>query len=166
MDKKENVLISACLLGLGCRYDGQEKSYCGIRELMEECHLVPVCPEQLGGLETPRKPAERIGDKVMNCGGKDVTEAYMRGGKETLKAAQLYGCRYALLKEKSPSCGCGKIYDGTFSGVLTDGDGVAAGILKENGIKIFGETETDLLEEELKKEEGRERKEDKRRDTL
>ena len=137
---KTRVVFSQCMLGVRCRYDGK----CSVKEAVrdEACARgwIPVCPEILGGLTTPRPPAERIGDRVMNCEGGDVTENYRRGAEEALKIAQLYGCKYALLKERSPSCGCGEIYDGTFSGTKIAGDGVTAALFKENGIQVFGES--------------------------
>ena len=136
-----NILISGCLLGLKCRYDGKEKKLPEIEELIELYNLIPVCPEQLGGLPTPRIPAERVKDRVITQARADVTEEYQLGAKETLKIAKLYNCKKAILKEKSPSCGCGKIYDGTFSRNLTDGNGVTANLLIDNGIEIFGESE-------------------------
>ncbi len=135
-----DILVSACLLGVSCRYSGGGELRPEIKELMKEHHLIPVCPEQLGGLATPRCPAERQGSRVMTKEGTDVTEAYRRGAEETLKLARLFNCRAAILKERSPSCGCGKIYDGSFRGVLTDGDGVTAQLLKENGVLVAGES--------------------------
>ena len=110
-----NILISGCLLGLKCRYDAKEKKLPEIEKLIEIYNLIPVCPEQLGGLPTPRIPAERVNNKVVNQAGVDVTKEYQLGAEEALKIAKLYNCEKAILKEKSPSCGCGKIYDGTFS---------------------------------------------------
>ncbi|WP_294707977.1 DUF523 domain-containing protein [uncultured Fusobacterium sp.] len=136
-----NILISGCLLGLKCRYDGKEKKLPEIEKLIKLYNLIPVCPEQLGGLPTPRIPAERVKDRVITQVGADVTEEYQLGAKEALKIAKLYNCKKAILKEKSPSCGCGKIYDGTFSRNLTDGNGVTANLLIDNGIEIFGESE-------------------------
>ena len=131
------ILVSACLLGCACRYDGQSKPNPLAQELAKRGLAVPVCPEQLGGLPTPRKPSERRGDRVVMNDGRDVTAEYRRGAEETLRLGRLYGCTAAVLKEKSPSCGCGRIYDGTFTGTLTDGDGVTAALLKENGIKVM-----------------------------
>lgn len=141
----ENLLISACLLGVQCRYDGGSKPVMPTVALMEQYHLIPICPEQLGGLPTPRNPSERRGDRVVMNDGRDVTAEYRRGAEETLRLARLYGCTAAVLKERSPSCGCGRIYDGTFTGTLTDGDGVTAALLKENGIKVYGESELEKL---------------------
>ena len=134
------VLISACLLGVTCRYDGQSRPLSPLPASTEKITFIPVCPEQLGGLPTPRVPAERCGEKVLRQDGDDVTAAYQRGAAEALRIARLYGCRYAVLKEKSPSCGCGNIYDGSFSQTLTDGNGVTADLLLQNGIKVIGET--------------------------
>ena len=141
----EHLLISACLLGVRCRYDGGSKPQPGVEELAGRYRLIPVCPEQLGGLPTPRKPSERRGGRVVMADGRDVTAEYRRGAEETLRLGRLYGCTAAVLKERSPSCGCGRIYDGTFTGTLTDGDGVTAALLKENGIKVYGESELEKL---------------------
>ncbi len=137
------ILVSACLLGLCCRYDGKEKADGRVLELLkrDDILLIPVCPEQLGGMETPRLPSERRGEAVVNRSGEDVTEYYRKGAVQALKLAELYGCKAAILKERSPSCGKGQIYDGTFSGTLTEGDGVTAELLKSHEIQIFGESE-------------------------
>ena len=140
-----NILISGCLLGLKCRYDGKEEKLPEIEKLIESYNLIPVCPEQLGGLPTPRIPAERVKDRVITQVGVDVTKEYQIGAEEALKIAKLYNCKKAILKEKSPSCGCGKIYDGTFSRNLIVGNGVTAELLLKNGIEVFGESEIDKL---------------------
>lgn len=101
--------------------------------------LIPVCPEQLGGLSTPREAAERKRKKVMTKSGKDVAQNFERGAKETLRIAKLFGIKEAILKQRSPSCGCGQIYDGTFSGKTIKGDGVTAALLKKNDIKVISE---------------------------
>ncbi len=146
-----NILVSACLLGVNCRYNAVPKKNEEIVRLLDKkvIHLIPVCPEQLGGLATPRRPAERKGEQVINETGEDVTEQYFRGARETLRIAQMYHCRVALLKERSPSCGCRQIYDGTFSGTLTEGDGVTAALLRENGIEVFGESQLERLIEKI-----------------
>ncbi len=136
-----NILVSACLLGVQCRYDGTGALAEGIKKLMEEHTLIPVCPEIMGGLATPRDPAERSGDKVVTKDGADVTENYQKGAMETLKLAKLYQCSCAVLKERSPSCGCGRIYDGSFSRKLVDGNGMTAELLLENGIQVKGESQ-------------------------
>ena len=140
-----NILISGCLLGLKCRYDAKEKKLPEIEKLIEIYNLIPVCPEQLGGLPTPRIPAERVKDRIITQVGVDVTKEYQIGAEEALKIAKLYNCKKAILKEKSPSCGCGKIYDGTFSKNLIVGNGVTADLLLKNGIEIFGESKIDKL---------------------
>ena len=142
------ILVSACLLGVSCRYDGQSKQYPEIEELCRHHQVVPVCPEIMGGLPTPRTPAERHGTQVITKTGGDVTEQYRRGAQQVLHLAQMLGCSVAVLKERSPSCGSGEIYDGTFSGALTDGWGVAAQLLRENGVRVVGESQlADFLEE-------------------
>lgn len=134
------ILISACLLGVCCRYDGASKPHPLAVELAEKHELIPVCPEQLGGLATPRPPAERQGKAVIAKTGADVTEQYRRGAEEALKLCRLLGCEAAVLKERSPSCGSGEIYDGTFTGTLIAGDGVTAELLKAHGIPVYGES--------------------------
>ena len=138
------ILISACLLGACCRYDGASKAHPLAALLAERHTLVPVCPEQLGGLPTPRPPAERRGGRVVTQSG-DVTEQYLRGAEETLELCKLLGCEAAVLKERSPSCGRGQVYDGTFSGTLTAGDGVTAELLAAHGILVYGESQIEKL---------------------
>ena len=139
------IFISACLLGTCCRYDGASKGQPLVKALAERHTLVPVCPEQLGGLPTPRPPAERQGGAVRTRSGIDVTDQYRRGAEETLRLCRLLGCEAAVLKERSPSCGRGQIYDGTFSGTLTAGDGVTAELLTANGIPVYGESQIETL---------------------
>jgi uncharacterized protein YbbK (DUF523 family) len=134
-------LCSACLLGITCRYDGKSARNRKVIMLLKAETLIPVCPEQLGGLPTPREPAEIRGERVITRSGKDVTENFKRGAKEVLKIAQLYGIKEAIMKQGSPSCGCGEIYDGTFSGKTIKGDGVTTALLKKNGIKVISEKE-------------------------
>ena len=141
------ILISACLLGCRCRYDGASKPLARAAELAERHTLVPVCPEQLGGLATPRPPAERQGDRVVTREGADVTAQYRRGAEEALRLCRLFDCQAAVLKERSPSCGCGAVYDGTFTGTLTAGDGVTAELLRAAGIPVYGESRLDELPE-------------------
>ncbi|MBZ9572284.1 DUF523 domain-containing protein [Patescibacteria group bacterium] len=135
-------LCSACLLGIECRYDSKSKPNDKVIELSKKETLIPICPEQLGGLPTPREPSEQKGDKVVTKSGKDVTENFTRGAEQVLHLARLLNIKEAILKQKSPSCGCGKIYDGTFSDRLIEGDGVTVALLKKNGIKVI--TEEDL----------------------
>lgn len=138
-----NVLVSQCLLGVPCRYDGKSKPAQELGALERlGCRLVPVCPEVLGGLPTPRPPAEiQSGGRVVNREGVDVTQEYLAGAELALSLARESGCTLAVLKEKSPSCGSGEIYDGTFSGRLVPGQGVAARLLEENGIRVLGESQ-------------------------
>ena len=146
-----NLLVSACLLGVNCRYCGDGKVSADVLDLRQSCALIPVCPEQLGGLPTPRPPVEISGGRAMDCGGNDRTEAFRRGAEEVLKIAKLFGCRCAVLKDKSPSCGFGRIYDGTFTGTLTDGNGFTAELLSRAGIRILNEKNAAA---ELKKAEN------------
>ena len=125
------ILVSACLLGVPCRYDGAGKAEPHIEKLKQRGHtLIPVCPEVLGGLPTPRPPAERLPEQA-------------------LALARKQGCVLAVLKERSPSCGRGRIYDGTFSRTLIPGSGVAAQLLEENGIPVYGESQLEELLERL-----------------
>ena len=140
-----NVLVSACLLGCACRYDGKSKPCDKVISLMERHVLIPVCPEIYGGLSTPRSPSEIVGNRVINSDGKDITSEYEKGANEALNLAKKFHCDIAVLKAKSPSCGKGRIYDGTFSGRLTDGNGVTAKLLIENGICVYTEEEIDLF---------------------
>ncbi len=142
------ILVSACLLGMRVRYDGQSRLNEAVIALMKEHELIPVCAEVFGGLPTPRVPAERVGDRVVTKDGRDVTQEYVRGAQEIADLARLYGCTHAILKEKSPSCGKGRIYDGTHTGTLTEGNGVLAELLMEMGVKVAGETEIGKLFEE------------------
>lgn len=136
------ILISRCLLGEPCRYDGASRPVEGLAEL-ERCGytLIPICPETAGGLSTPRSPAERQADgTVINYAGEDVTEAYRSGAEYAVELALREECQIAVLKAKSPSCGSGQIYDGTFSGRLIPGWGVAAERLQEAGIPVLDES--------------------------
>lgn len=140
-----NILVSHCFFGEPCRYDGSSRVDRQVLELHRMGHnLIPVCPEVLGGLDTPRPPAELQPDgRVMNRQGEDVTEAYRRGAELALKIARENGCTIAILKARSPSCGSGEIYDGTFSGALTSGFGVTARLLREAGITVMDEEHLD-----------------------
>jgi len=143
-------LISACLLGIRCAWDGKDnyKSDKAIKLLDSET-LIPVCPEQLGGLKTPRAPQEIQGGsgedvldgkcKVLNKNGEDVTREFITGAEETLKIARQFHIKEFIGKSKSPSCGCGQIYDGTFSQKLIARDGVTTALLKRNGIRVITE---------------------------
>ena len=139
------ILISACLLGCACRYDGKSKPHPLAQALARRGLVVPICPEQLGGLPTPRAPSEQQNDRVVSADGTDVTTQYRRGAEEALRLAALYGCTTAVLKERSPSCGSGQIYDGTFTHTLTEGDGLTAQMLKKKGVEVYGESQLEEL---------------------
>ena len=134
------ILISACLLGVRCRYDGAEKTCPAAMALAEAGHiLIPVCPEQLGGLPTPRTPCERLGDRVIGEDGQDRTAAYALGAKQAEALFDMLRCDCAILKSRSPMCGMGQVYDGRFRRVLTRGNGVAAERLLARGIPVYTE---------------------------
>ena len=144
-----NVIVSACLLGIRCRYDGGSKLSRDVLEFLKKGFTpIPVCPEQLGGCPTPRKKCEIAGDgfgvlrgedRVYAEDGEDMTEYYVKGAEETLKIAKLVNAKLAIMKSLSPSCGAGEIYDGTFSGKTKSGWGVTAALLKMNGIEVVNE---------------------------
>ena len=140
-------IVSACLLGANCKYNGGNNDNEAVKDFCEGHKILAVCPETAGGLKAPRPPAEQTGGKVIDREGRDVTESFRRGAEiclEKVLAAQAGGdtVELAILKANSPSCGSGRIYDGTFTGTLTDGDGLFARMLKEHGIKVI--TENDL----------------------
>lgn len=142
-----NILVSRCLLGEPCRYDGKSKPVEALLYLaVNGVVLVPVCPEVDGGLPTPRPPAEIQPDgRVVNREGQDVTAEYRKGAQHALETARKYGCTVAVLKEKSPSCGNCRVYDGSFTGTLIDGQGVTAELLARHGIRVLGESQLDQL---------------------
>lgn len=142
---KEKLLVSACLLGRNCKYNGGNNYTPAVETLKERYELVPVCPECFGGLPIPHPPSERVGDKVLSKTGEDVTAAFRLGAEKTLEAARRHGTALALLKERSPSCGSGTVYDGTFTGTLTAGDGVTAALLRAHGIPVYGESRIEEL---------------------
>lgn len=148
---KNIKIVSACFLGVNCRYNGVVKPCQKIIDLCKNEDVIPLCPEQLGGLPTPREPSETSGDgldilsgkaKIVTKTGKDVTQNFINGAEEVLKLAKLFDVKEVILRQKSPSCGCGKIFDGTFSDKLIKGDGVTSALLKRNGIKVI--TEEDM----------------------
>ncbi len=141
MQNTKKILISACLAGVNCKYDGTNNANPKIIELINSGNAILVCPEQLGGLSTPRTPSERANTKVLSQNGKDVTQEFQKGAEETLKIAQRFHIKKAILKSKSPSCGSNYIYDGTFSHTLTNRDGVTAELLKANGIEVISSDE-------------------------
>lgn len=139
--ERKRILVSACLLGTPCKYSGGSNRNLKVIEVIEQAGLeaVPICPEVMGGLPTPRVPAEIREDRVMTKDGRDVTAEFLRGAELALKTAKENGCNTAILKERSPSCGCGRIYDGSFQGNLISGDGITARRLRAAGIRILGE---------------------------
>jgi uncharacterized protein YbbK (DUF523 family) len=134
-------LCSACLLGVKCRYDGQNNLNKKIVELSKKEALLPVCPEQLGGLPTPREVSEIQNSRVTTKSGQNMTNQFRDGAKEVLKLAKRLGITEAILKQRSPSCGSGTVYDGTFSRTRVYGDGITTQLLKKNGIKVLSEEE-------------------------
>lgn len=149
---QNTVLVSACLLGMHCRYNEKGVLDEAVRSLMTQATLIPVCPELAGGLPTPREPAERVGETVVTHTGQDVTAQYQKGAWETFQIARLYGCSCAVLKERSPSCGNGQVYDGTHSGRLIPGMGMTAQLLQHAGIRVFGETGVEECRDYLKQQ--------------
>ena len=136
------ILVSKCLTGVPCRMDGQSKLVPEIRKLVDEGKAIPVCPEVLGGLPTPRKPSERLPDgRVVNCDGEDNTDAFIKGAEMALRICREHGCNQAILKSKSPSCGKGIIHNGKFDGGLVEGNGVFAELLLSEGITVLTEEE-------------------------
>jgi len=142
--KDAPIIVSACLAGIFCRYNGAIQPHETIIELVSQGQAIPFCPEVHGGLSTPRAPCEIQGNKVVDSDGADRTEAFQRGAEEGLRLARLVGSNEAILKSRSPSCGSGEIYDGTFSSTPVPGDGLFAKLLKENGFIV--RTEEDLPE--------------------
>lgn len=136
MSTGKRYIVSACLAGIYCRYNGQRQTHPAVIKLIEEGRAIPVCPEQIGGLATPRPPCEIVEDRVLAKTGEDCTHAYELGAEECLRLAKLAGCTAAVLQPRSPSCGIGQIYDGTFSGHLIPGDGILARMCRENGIEL------------------------------
>jgi len=143
---KEKALVSACLLGMACRYDGKIQKVDLTEILKEKYEIIPICPEILGGLPTPRIPCEIKNGRVIDKTGEDKTDAFEKGASEVLKLSKKLDCHIAFLKERSPSCGKGKIYDGEFNKTLVDGNGILASLLLENGFKVY--TENEALNEE------------------
>ena len=143
---KGKILVSACLYGYCCKYDGGNNILKSpvFQILKNTGRLVPVCPEELGGLSTPRIPSEIKDGKVINKEGEDVTAFFEKGAEKTLEIARKEGVRVAILKQGSPSCGSKRICDGTFSGTKISGEGITARKLIENGIPVFDETEVEL----------------------
>ncbi|GAB1409599.1 DUF523 domain-containing protein [Desulfovibrionales bacterium] len=136
------ILVSACLAGFACRWNGEDCAHPHVVQLVQTGAAVPLCPEQLGGLTTPREPCELQNGRVVCKSGLDVTDAFARGAEMTVHLAKLYGCTHAIMKSRSPSCGCGRIHDGTFAGILVEGNGVTVDALLRAGLTV--QTENDL----------------------
>jgi uncharacterized protein YbbK (DUF523 family) len=141
MPEKPPVIVSACLAGLAARYDGTSMPHPEVLELLRRGRALPVCPEQLGGLPTPRPPHEIAEGRVLDITGADRSEQFRSGAEQALQLALRAGCKRAVLKSRSPSCGSGMVYDGSFSGGLVPGDGLFAKMLKEAGIEVLTEEE-------------------------
>lgn len=145
------ILVSACLLGYNCKYNGGNNYNNDIVSLGDEFEIIPICPEVFGDLPTPRKPSERIGEKVLTADGDDFTKNFKKGAEIALKMCLENSCKYAILKAKSPSCGYGLIYDGTFSGATKSGNGVTSDLLIKEGIEIYNENNFCELLNKVKK---------------
>ena len=141
----EKILISACLVGDKCKYDGHTNYTPLIKDLLEKYELVPFCPEVEGGLPTPRKPSERKGDRVINNADKDVTRNFQLGAEKALNICKYLNIKIAILKENSPSCGVNQIYDGNFKNKLIKGEGVTTELLRKNGIAVYNENQIEEL---------------------
>ena len=139
----EVILVSACLLGHNCKYNGKNNKNEKVLDYIKNKHVIPICPEVFGGLTIPRLPSEIKDNKVINKTGKDVSDNFIRGANKTLEIAKKLNVKKALLKQNSPSCGCGRIYDGSFTNTIINGDGITTRILKENNIEVI--TEEDLF---------------------
>ena len=133
------ILVSACLLGEACRYDGGHSRQKILLDRLVDHEIISVCPEVEGGLPTPRPPAEIVGAQVLRENGEDVTEYFARGAMKTIDLAKANGVSLAILKSRSPSCGCGQVYDGSFRGILRDGDGMTVQKLKAAGIPCISD---------------------------
>lgn len=143
-------LVSSCLAGVNCRYDGSNSANKYIAKLVKEGEAIAVCPEQLAGLSTPRPCCEIIIDensnkRVVSKYGKDLTKNFIEGAEKTLGIIKAAGIKKAILQSRSPSCGCGLIYDGTFSGKLIEGNGLVAELLMKNEIEVYTENDLDKL---------------------
>ncbi len=141
----EKLLISACLIGTNCKYNGKNNYLELVEGLKKKYELIPVCPEILGGLDIPRNPSEIKNNKVISNKGIDVTKEFNLGAKSALEIAMKNNVKIALLKDGSPSCGSNYVYDGTFSKTKIKGNGITSILLKENGIKVFSENEISKL---------------------
>ena len=148
------IAVSACLLGENCKYSGGNNLCSKLVDALSGHEVIPVCPEVLGGLPIPRPPAEIVHGEVRTQSGESVDAAFRLGAERALDRIEAAGgCDLAVLQPRSPSCGVSEVYDGTFSGCLTPGDGVTAALLKENGITVYGESEIEMLLSQAEPEE-------------
>lgn len=141
----EKILVSACLIGTNCRYDGRSNLITEIEELKKHFEIVSLCPEVAGGLSIPRVPCERVKDKIISKNGIDCSEQYLKGANLAVKLIKQYNIKYALLKSNSPSCGNNYIYDGTFTRTLIEGQGLTAEMLNKNNVEVFNEVQIEEL---------------------
>lgn len=141
MKVKEVIFVSACLCGVNCRYNGRGELNLKIKDLMIDNMIIPVCPEQLGGLTTPRDPCEIKEGLIITYKGDDLTAYFNKGALEVLKLMNLYGSKKAILKERSPSCGVNFVYDGSFTGKVVKGEGLLSKLLRENDVLVVSEDE-------------------------
>lgn len=144
--------ISSCLCGICCTYKGSHHEVSGCRELVERGEAIMICPEVLGGLSIPRTPAERVHDQVLTMDGNDVTEAFVEGARKVVELCRLNHVDEVILKSKSPSCGIGAIYDGTFSHTLVEGNGITAQRLMDEGFTVLSDIEFEKRKRKLENE--------------
>lgn len=144
-----DILISACLMGVNCKYDGKNNYIENFFDRHADLNFIKICPEVEGGMSIPRKPCEGKNGKIIDIDGDDMTLYFEKGGQIALKKALDNNVKIAILKARSPSCGKGLIYDGSFSKKLVEGQGITAKLLIENGLKVFTEEELDKFEEYL-----------------
>ncbi len=138
---KRSIMVSACLLGINCKYNGGNNYNGELLETLKDYNVIPFCPEQLGGLPTPRPKSEIRYDKVINEFGNDVTDKFVKGARESLKILDLVKPDFVIFMDRSPSCGKGKIYDGTFSSLLIDGNGITVKYFIDRGIEVYSISE-------------------------
>ncbi len=148
---KERCIVSACLAGISCRYNGKGAALAQVRQLIQQGLALPVCPEQLGGLPTPRASCELVscgkrGYRILTAKGQDYTKNFLAGARQAYELAKLFGAQTAILKTRSPSCGCGTVYNGTFSGIVTEGWGTFAQLLREKSFKLLTEEDLEFLD--------------------
>ena len=148
--KKEKLLVSACLLGEKTRYDGKDNYLPSLALLAPYFEFVSFCPEVAGGLGIPRSPCERVGSKVINLDKQDKTNEFILGANQAVELCTKLGIAYALLQDRSPSCGVASIYDGSFKGILIKGEGLTTKALKEKGVEVYSDQQLDTLLAKIK----------------